>query len=69
LWPADDLLEVRATDEPGLLYRLTTALADIGVDLRAARVSTLGADVVDAFYLNGPVDRGEVEQAVLGVLT
>jgi [protein-PII] uridylyltransferase len=68
LWPADDLLEVRATDEPGLLYRLTTALADIGVDLRAARVSTLGADVVDAFYLNGPVDRGEVEQAVLGVL-
>jgi [protein-PII] uridylyltransferase len=39
------------------------------VDLRAARVSTLGADIVDAFYLNGPVDRGEVEQAVLGVLT
>jgi [protein-PII] uridylyltransferase len=68
LWPAADLLEVRATDEPGLLYRLTTALADIGVDLRAARVSTLGADVVDAFYLIGPVDRAAVENAVLAVL-
>lgn len=69
LWPADDLLEVRATDEPGLLYRLTSALAEIGVDLRAARVSTLGADVVDAFYLIGPVDRAAVEHAVLRTLS
>jgi len=69
LWPADDLLEVRATDEPGLLYRLTSALAEAGIDLRAARVSTLGADVVDAFYLIGPVDRATVEHAVLNVLT
>jgi [protein-PII] uridylyltransferase len=69
LWPADELLEVRATDEPGLLYRITSALAEIGVDLRAARVSTLGADVVDAFYLIGPVDRADVERAVLAALT
>jgi [protein-PII] uridylyltransferase len=68
LWPADDLLEVRATDEPGLLYRITSTLAESGVNLRAARVSTLGADVVDAFYLIGPVDQEAVEAAVLAIL-
>ncbi|NUO58342.1 MAG: ACT domain-containing protein, partial [Hamadaea sp.] len=68
LWPADDLLEVRATDEPGLLYRITSTLAELGVNLRAARVSTLGADVVDAFYLIGPVDRVAIEAALLPML-
>ena len=47
------VLEVRAADAPGLLYRITRALADAGADVRAARVATLGADVVDAFYLVG----------------
>jgi [protein-PII] uridylyltransferase len=69
LWPAEDLLEVRATDAPALLYRITSALAELGVNLRAARVSTLGADVVDAFYLIGPIDRVAVEAAVLVALT
>lgn len=68
LWPDDDLLEVRATDEPALLYRITHALAESGVNLRAARVSTLGADVVDTFYLIGPVDRAAVEETVLATL-
>jgi len=69
LWPGDDLLEVRATDEPGLLYRITAKLAELGVNLRAARVSTLGADVVDAFYLIGPVDRPAIEAELLALLT
>jgi [protein-PII] uridylyltransferase len=68
LWPGDDLLEVRATDEPGLLYRITLTLAELGVNLRAARVSTLGADVVDAFYLIGPVDRAAVSATLLDLL-
>ncbi|GAA2369793.1 bifunctional uridylyltransferase/uridylyl-removing enzyme [Catellatospora methionotrophica] len=59
------LLELRATDSPGLLYRVTSALAALGVDVRTARVSTLGADVVDAFYLVGDVDRDAAEAAVL----
>jgi [protein-PII] uridylyltransferase len=45
------VVEVRAHDSIGLLYRLTRALADAGLDLRSARVSTLGAEVVDAFYV------------------
>jgi len=45
------VLEVRAHDAVGLLYRLTSALADAGLDVQSARMSTLGAEVVDAFYV------------------
>jgi [protein-PII] uridylyltransferase len=65
LWAAPDLLELRAADAPGLLYRVTSVLASLDVDVRLARVSTLGADVVDAFYLTGSFDADDVEKAVL----
>jgi [protein-PII] uridylyltransferase len=45
------VVEVRAGDRPGLLHRLGRALALMGVDVRAARVVTLGAEAVDVFYL------------------
>ncbi|MGV9313137.1 [protein-PII] uridylyltransferase [Streptomyces sp. NPDC003691] len=45
------VLEVRAPDAPGLLYRIGLALEDADVRVRSARVSTLGANAVDAFYL------------------
>jgi [protein-PII] uridylyltransferase len=47
------VLELRAADSPGLLYRVASALDGAGAQVRAARISTLGADVVDAFYLVG----------------
>jgi len=47
------VLELRAADAPGLLFRVATALDRAGAEVRAARISTLGADVVDAFYLVG----------------
>lgn len=47
------VLELRAADAVGLLYRVSGALDEAGAQLRAARISTLGADVVDAFYLVG----------------
>ncbi|MGC9666319.1 [protein-PII] uridylyltransferase [Planosporangium sp. 12N6] len=63
------ILELRAADSPGLLYRVANALARAGARVRAARVSTLGGDVVDAFYLVGPwtdeAERSAVEVAVL----
>ena len=70
---ASTVVEVRAHDAIGLLHRLTRALADTGLDVRSARVSTLGAEVVDAFYVvdgdGGPVDdrqrRAEIEQRLL----
>ncbi|MFC3505027.1 [protein-PII] uridylyltransferase [Micromonospora krabiensis] len=66
------LLELRAADAAGLLYRVTSALDEAGAQVRAARISTLGGDVVDAFYLVGgwPDDatRGRLESAVLAAV-
>jgi [protein-PII] uridylyltransferase len=45
------VLEVRAHDEPGLLYRLAMAIAGCGVVIRSAVAETLGAEAVDVFYL------------------
>jgi [protein-PII] uridylyltransferase len=45
------VVEVRAHDAPGLLWRVGRALGECGLDVRAARVETLGAEVVDAFYV------------------
>jgi [protein-PII] uridylyltransferase len=63
------VLELRAGDAPGLLYRVARALDEAGADVRAARISTLGGDVVDAFYLVGPwtdpTVRAEIAAAVL----
>ncbi|MCB0914439.1 MAG: [protein-PII] uridylyltransferase [Actinobacteria bacterium] len=47
------VIEVRAADSPGLLYRLLATVARLGGHVRAAKVATLGADVVDVFYLVG----------------
>ncbi|MEI8057990.1 MAG: [protein-PII] uridylyltransferase [Actinomycetes bacterium] len=45
------VLEVRAHDAPGLLHRITRAIASADVTITAARVATLGSEVVDVFYL------------------
>ncbi|MEU2388190.1 [protein-PII] uridylyltransferase [Streptomyces sp. NPDC012461] len=47
------VIEVRAQDAPGLLFRIGRALEDAGVRVRSAHVSTLGANAVDAFYVTG----------------
>jgi [protein-PII] uridylyltransferase len=48
------VIDVYTGDGIGVLYRITRALAELDVDIRSARVQTLGAQVVDAFYV---VDR------------
>jgi [protein-PII] uridylyltransferase len=54
------IVEVRAGDTVGLLHRLGRAIALLGLGIRAARVATVGAEVVDVFYLvdaqGGPLD-------------
>ncbi|WP_335938614.1 [protein-PII] uridylyltransferase [Streptomyces sp. PTD5-9] len=45
------VIEVRAQDAPGLLYRIGRALERSAVRVRSAHVSTLGANAVDAFYV------------------
>jgi [protein-PII] uridylyltransferase len=61
------VLEVRAQDAPGLLYRIGRALEGAGVLVRSAHVSTLGANAVDAFYLTG-ADGGPLPPAEAAVL-
>jgi [protein-PII] uridylyltransferase len=71
------VVEVRAPDALGVLHRITAALDDCGLDVRTAHISTLGADVVDAFYVVGPdgsklVDpalRERVEKQVLAAVS
>jgi [protein-PII] uridylyltransferase len=66
------LLELRAADAAGLLYRVTCALDEAGAQVRAARISTLGGDVVDTFYLVGgwppDTDRDRIEATVLAAV-
>ncbi|MGI5438001.1 [protein-PII] uridylyltransferase [Streptomyces shenzhenensis] len=45
------VIEVRAQDAPGLLFRIGTALEKAGVRVRSMHVSTLGSNAVDAFYV------------------
>ena len=71
------VVEVRAHDTPGLLWRIGRALGECGLDVRAARVETLGAEAVDVFYVVGadgrPVTdaptRGRIAAQVLSALT
>jgi [protein-PII] uridylyltransferase len=63
------VVEVRAHDEPGLLWRIGRALGGCGLDLRSARVETLGAEAVDVFYVadeNGqPLTSRDARQATI----
>ncbi|MEV7245392.1 MULTISPECIES: [protein-PII] uridylyltransferase [unclassified Streptomyces] len=45
------VIEVRAQDAPGLLFRIGMALEKAAVRVRSMHVSTLGANAVDAFYV------------------
>jgi [protein-PII] uridylyltransferase len=71
------VIDVEAPDAIGMLYRVTRALTDLDLDIRSAKVQTLGAHVVDAFYVR---DRNgdkisdnallaEIERAVLFAIT
>jgi [protein-PII] uridylyltransferase len=48
---AATVIEVRAPDRIGTLYRITKALSELELDVRLAKVSSLGHEVVDSFYV------------------
>jgi [protein-PII] uridylyltransferase len=71
--PTATVIDVHSVDDIGVLYRITRALAELDLDIRSARVQTLGPQVVDAFYVR---DRGgrkvedpdtlsEIERAII----
>jgi [protein-PII] uridylyltransferase len=45
------VIEVRASDRLGVVYLVSAVLADLGISVRSAHISTLGPQAVDVFYL------------------
>jgi len=54
------VVDVRAEDDVGLLHRITAALFALDLDVTAARVATLGHEVLDAFYVRDAATGGKV---------
>jgi [protein-PII] uridylyltransferase len=71
------VIDVHTTDEMGVLYRITRALAELDLDIRSAKVQTMGDQVVDSFYVRDRAhqkitDRtvlAEIERAILHSVT
>jgi [protein-PII] uridylyltransferase len=67
------VIDVDTTNGIGVLYRITRALAELDLDIRSAKVQTLGDRVVDAFYVRDrqgdkvtdPATLGEIERAII----
>jgi [protein-PII] uridylyltransferase len=69
------VIEVRTGDRLGVLYAITSAIAELELDIVIARVQTIGHEVTDVFYLrdrrDGPLDddqSSELELAVTAAL-
>ena len=48
------LLSLSAADRPGLLFTVSSTLADHGVNVHTAKIATLGERVEDTFLISGP---------------
>ena len=54
------VIEVRTADQLGVVHLVCSALAELGISVRSAHVSTLGPQAVDVFY---------VQEAAAGALS
>jgi [protein-PII] uridylyltransferase len=70
------VIEVRADDEPGLVYRIATTLAQLGMDISFAKISTEKHLALDVFYVSNaagdalsPGEQAAVERALLEALS
>ena len=62
------VVEVHAPDRIGLLYRITRALGAAGLDIRSAKVQTMGPHAVDAFYVRDRAGAKVVDPAALAAI-
>jgi [protein-PII] uridylyltransferase len=59
------VVEVHAPDGLGVLYRITSALADLDLDIVGAKVQTLGPRVVDSFFVRTAAGAKVTDEAQL----
>ncbi len=62
------VLEVHASDSIGLLYRVTRAIAELDLDIRSAKIQTMGSEVVDSFYLRDRAGGKLIDDSLLAEL-
>jgi len=70
------IVEVGGPDRLGLLYELSSTLANAGLDTRQTLVQTVGGDVVDSFYvqtlagtkLTDPAEQESLRRKLLAIL-
>jgi [protein-PII] uridylyltransferase len=71
------VVEVHARDRIGVLYKVSRAFAEFDLDVRTAKIQTMGDLIVDAFYvthtdgslLTDPDLRTELERSLLHAVT
>jgi [protein-PII] uridylyltransferase len=71
------VVEIEAPDRSGLLFDITRAFEELGLDVHVAKVATYGVRVVDAFYVRDlfgrkvedPEAAREIERAILARLS
>ncbi|MDH5692154.1 MAG: HD domain-containing protein, partial [Gammaproteobacteria bacterium] len=62
------IMEITATDRPGLLSRIAFAMKECEVELQNAKVSTVGAQVEDVFFITDKNGKSLTEQEQLANL-
>ena len=70
------VVEINGKDAPGLLYQVTARMAEMGLQIQTASVSTYGDRVVDVFYvkdgfglkISSETRREKLQQELLDVL-
>jgi [protein-PII] uridylyltransferase len=62
------LLDVQTADYPGLLYRIACAIADAGLNLASARVTTEKGAALDTFYLTDRTGKKIESEEILAPL-
>jgi [protein-PII] uridylyltransferase len=65
------VVEVRTVDRIGVLYAITSAIAELALDIVVARVQTVGHEAIDVFSLrdrrDGPLDDDQCSELELAI--